>query len=229
MIKDKGLLAIDLHTHTFFSGDSSTSFEEYIKYYKRSKLDLVAVTDHGTINGALILKNDYGLNIIVGQEQRSTQGDIIGLFLNKKLPAGLNPVALCESIKEQDGLTLIPHPCDNSRSSIKINQLKELLERNLVDIIEIQNAKVRTIPELIKNLAKEYEVGICACSDAHVGQALGACKTLVAPFKGQLQLKEALLNAQIQGNFFDPPRPWKNQVLPSTSTITRSNISYLQS
>lgn len=214
-IQNNPAVAIDLHTHTFLSGDSSTSFEEFINALRKSDLFKVAVTDHSTIDGALILKYEYGIDVIVGQEQRSTDGDVIGLFLEKKLPAGLEAAKLCEIIKKQGGLSLIPHPTDESRHSIKIAKLKELTSSGLVDIIEIYNAKVPRPIEQAAEIADAYGVAKCASSDAHVADALGVCKSIIKPFNSPEELVENLKTGMHIGKYFDPPKPWKNVILPT--------------
>ncbi len=51
-----------------------------------------------------------GDRIIVGEEIMTTSGEIIGLYLKEKIPAGLSTIRDDKEIKEQGGLVYIPHP-----------------------------------------------------------------------------------------------------------------------
>ena len=75
-------------------------------------LDCIAVTDHNTIRGALLARELADFKVIVGEEVKSSQGDIIGLFLSEEVPKGLSPLETVRRIKGQGGLVLVPHPFD---------------------------------------------------------------------------------------------------------------------
>ena len=70
----------------------------------------LCVTDHHAIDGARRLRDVLPCRVIVGEEVRSTQGEIIGLFLEERVPFGLTPQETAKRIREQGGLVYIPHP-----------------------------------------------------------------------------------------------------------------------
>jgi len=80
----------DLHIHSFFS-DGKPSIEEILAYtQKNTNLDVIAITDHDTISGALhaaelASKRKYRFEVIVGEEVSSIEGHILGLFLTEKI------------------------------------------------------------------------------------------------------------------------------------------------
>ena len=85
-----GRLRIDLHTHTMWSGDSTTTPEEYAAAVSAAGLDVVCVTDHNTIAGAGALRDRVGSAVIVGEEVRTATGELIGLFLTERVPMGMS-------------------------------------------------------------------------------------------------------------------------------------------
>src|SRR5262245_43772998 len=83
----------DLHTHTTAS-DGWPSPHQLVEQGRRLGLDVIAVTDHDTIEGAL-RAGDYAsrrgrLEVIVGEEVSSRDGLIVGLFLEKRVRPGMS-------------------------------------------------------------------------------------------------------------------------------------------
>src|SRR3989337_2119764 len=54
-------------------------------------LNHLAITDHGRIEGALAARDaaPEGLTVIVGEEIRSREGDLVALFVERPVPVGL--------------------------------------------------------------------------------------------------------------------------------------------
>lgn len=216
----KFVYVIDMHTHTFVSGDSKTTVEDYMDQLNKTPLTHVCVTDHNSIEAALYLREKLGDKIIIGQEQKSVGGEIIGLFLNKKLPALLDSFKLCEEIKSQGGITYIPHPFEKRRLSVSKETLIRLIKARLVDLVEVKNAKSRTDANasLARKICQKYGIAMGAGSDSHVKEALGACvvATNVEPKKESFCL--AISQGQIFGQFFDPPLTFSPKIVPSKIT-----------
>ncbi|MDA1317355.1 MAG: hypothetical protein O3B87_05045, partial [bacterium] len=100
---------IDLHTHSVLSHDGGISELEYKSVLDAHILDFVAITDHNQIEFALQMHEQFPEKIIVGEEIKTNEGDIIGLFLTKLISPGLSSKKTVELIKDQDGLVYIPH------------------------------------------------------------------------------------------------------------------------
>ena len=56
-----GRVRVDLHTHTMWSGDSTTTPDEFAAAVDASGLDVVCITDHNAIDGAVELADTLAL------------------------------------------------------------------------------------------------------------------------------------------------------------------------
>src|SRR5207302_4306946 len=105
----------DHHLHTSCSEGWPSPVEVVDHVTLHSDLDVVAITDHDTIEGAL-RADDYArrtrspVTVIVGEEVSSRQGHIIGLFLERKIRPGLSAAATIDEIHCQGGLAIAAHP-----------------------------------------------------------------------------------------------------------------------
>jgi predicted metal-dependent phosphoesterase TrpH len=109
------LVNVEFHCHTIRSMDGVISPDSMIRTAAAVGLDVLAITDHDTVQGAFELRQrvqDQGvpLQVIVGEERTLADGShLIGLFLEQAIVARDLPGAVRE-IREQGGLCLIPHP-----------------------------------------------------------------------------------------------------------------------
>ncbi len=104
----------DLHVHTHHS-DGQDSPAEVVQWAGRVGLDVVAITDHDVIDGALIAseirrREPSGPEIIVGEEVSSRDGHILGLYLTRLVPPGMSAKETIAAIHEQDGVAIAAHP-----------------------------------------------------------------------------------------------------------------------
>ncbi|MDQ6691353.1 MAG: PHP domain-containing protein, partial [Candidatus Dormibacteraeota bacterium] len=104
----------DLHIHTSFSDGWPTPVEVVDHVTRDRQLDVIAITDHDTIEGALRAADHAArasrIAVIVGEEVSSRQGHILGLFLNKRVRPGLSAAATIDEIHSQGGLAIAAHP-----------------------------------------------------------------------------------------------------------------------
>ena len=80
-----GWVRVDLHSHTMWSGDSTTTPEEVEEAVVAAGLDVLCITDHHAIKGAAELAGRLPCRVIVGEELRTHHGEIIGLFLTEQV------------------------------------------------------------------------------------------------------------------------------------------------
>src|SRR4051812_21707399 len=139
--REPGRVRVDCHTHTMWSGDSTTTEEELVEAVTHTGVDVLCVTDHHAIDGARRLRNVLPCRVVVGEEVRSTQGEIIGLFLEERIPFGLTPIDTAKRIRDQGALVYIPHPFDPIRRNLVEPALEALVYEGLVDVLEVRNAK----------------------------------------------------------------------------------------
>ena len=185
-------LRIDLHTHTHYSPDSIVSPQGLAATCQRKGITCVAVTDHNTIRGALAVKEIAPVQVIVGEEVRSADGEIIGLFLTEELPAGLSAQETIERIRAQAGLVSLPHPLDRFRGGVGAEAVARLAP--LVDIIEVMNARTTLARDNdgAARLAEEHGLVGVSVSDAHSPWEIGRAYVEAPSFEGPQEFLEAL-------------------------------------
>jgi len=105
-----GRQLLDLHNHTHHSYDAQIQAADYERAHAAGLVDVVAITDHNTITGALELRERASFPVIVGQEIDTADGELIGLFLEEPVPAGLPAIETAERIRAQGGLVYLQHP-----------------------------------------------------------------------------------------------------------------------
>ena len=214
-----GWVRVDLHSHTMWSGDSTTTPEEIEQAVVESGLDVVCITDHNAIRGAEELAGSLPCRVIVGEELRTHAGEIIGLFLSERIPYGTPPAEAAAAIRAQGGIVYIPHPFDPMRRNLDEGALVELADAGLVDAIEVLNAKtsLSSLNRRAADFAASRGLLAGAGSDAHVPDALGAAYVEMPDFDGPSSFLAALADARIVGHHWDQPRPWRPRIVPSTT------------
>jgi hypothetical protein len=185
-------------------------------------VDVLCITDHAAIAGAerFAASGELGCEVIVGQEVRTAAGEIIGLFLEERLPFGLSPEEVCEAIHGQGGLVYIPHPFDELRHALQPAALDRLAGAGLVDAVEVFNAKVRAPAANRRAASFAAELGLPggAGSDSHEPSAVGAAYVEMAMFTDAPSFLASLTAATVRGHHYDVARTWRPRILPSTST-----------
>jgi predicted metal-dependent phosphoesterase TrpH len=199
--KQINLIKLDLHMHTNYSGDSDITLEKLVERCRKLGLGAIAVTDHGTAEGALALaKQATPFKLIVGEEVASTEGEIIGLFLTETIPNGLSPEETIRRIRRQGGIVCVPHPFDRYRSSAMQAATLERIAAQ-IDIVETFNA--RTIPaqnlKLPGEFAKKHHLLEGAGSDSHSVTELGRAYITLPDFDGCEGFLKAMRQAEIHG------------------------------
>ncbi len=183
---------IDLHTHSSASPDGGISADQYAKALSTNVLDVIAVTDHNHVDFAIGLQQQLGDRIIVGEEIMTTGGEIIGLYLTKRIKPGLSPLETIKQIKEQGGLVYVPHPFETVRKGLHPGTLEELVD--YLDIIEVCNGRAflqnRSAQTVI--WAKLNRVIGAASSDAHGVRGLGKTYTRAKKLPSRDDLEEII-------------------------------------
>lgn len=134
----------DTHMHTTYS-DGIMSPEEMVEYVAtQTDLSVVAITDHDTAEGAFVAqayarRYTPNLDVIIGQEVTTKEGDVVGLFLKSTLPAFDTALEAINAIHAQGGLAVSVHPF--SRIST-LNNMKGLGAKIFdlpLDAVEVRN------------------------------------------------------------------------------------------
>jgi predicted metal-dependent phosphoesterase TrpH len=212
-----GWVRVDLHSHTMFSGDSTTTLDEVEAAIGETGIDVLCVTDHNAVRGAEQLAERGACRIVVGEELRTHAGEIIGLFLTERIPFGTSPPDAARAIREQGGVVYVPHPFDPLRNNMAAPALDELVAAGMVDALEVFNAK--TSLQSLNRRAAEYAAthGLApgAGSDAHVPLGLGAAFVEMPDFDSPAGFLDSLRAGRVVGHHWDRARPWSSRIVPS--------------
>ena len=189
------MLKVDLHLHSNGSPDSRTTLDQLIERAAEAGLDRIALTDHNTAEGAIKLKGIAPQLAIVGEEVRTTEGEIIGLFIERSIPARLSPERVCDLIHEMGGLTYFPHPLDRFRANFAAHRLVELADR--IDIIEVYNPWARPQDnQAAAHLCAELGKVAAAGSDSHGTEELGQSWMEMEEYSGPADFLAKLAGAR---------------------------------
>ena len=210
-----GWVRVDCHLHTVASGDSVLTVEELAGRARQAGLDVVCVTDHNVTHAAVAAaERDIGVRVIVGEEVRTPDGDVIGLFLTERIPYVLPTAEVVGLIRGQGGLVYAPHPFDLGRSSLG-RVLPGLCAAGAVDVIEVFNAKVadQGLNDEAARLAKRFGLPGGAGSDAHDAPGVGAAYLEMPDFDGPASFLAGLADARVTGEYRDHA-PWSPRRRP---------------
>lgn len=214
------MIRIDLHVHTRYSFDSSIEPEGLRRVCRERGLAGVAVTDHDSLRGGLTFAGELeDLLVIPGEEIRSREGEIIGLFLSDEIPPGLTAPETMRLIHEQGGLVIIPHPFDYVKlKRMTASRLAELREE--IDAIEVINGKPRYwgANRRAKAFAARWDLHGTAGSDAHSLAHVGLVYTEMEAFDDAVGFLESLASATLKGSRYSP---WASQIERWKSRLRR--------
>ena len=92
----------------------STKIDDIIKKSIEDKIDIIAISDHNTVEGSKVAvektKNTENLLVIPSIEISSSKGHILGFGCEEVIPRDLEPEETIDMIHNQGGLAIIPHP-----------------------------------------------------------------------------------------------------------------------
>ncbi|MEI6144457.1 MAG: CehA/McbA family metallohydrolase [Candidatus Berkelbacteria bacterium] len=205
-----GLGSADVHIHSNFS-DGRPTIEQILEYVQNyTDLDVIAITDHDTIEGAQLAvkiaeNNNYRFDVVVGEEISSKHGHILGLFLKEAIKPGHSAHTTLEQIHKQGGVAIPSHPFmhtnfnDPTQATMDGIGAKQLISNKyLIDAVEVVNGTPTLADENLAASALNKTMlfrGETGGSDAHIVEAIGRAYTV---FEGKTaaDLKRALKNHQ---------------------------------
>jgi predicted metal-dependent phosphoesterase TrpH len=194
------VLKADLHIHTEYSTDCSTPLEKIIARCLELDIDCIAIADHGTVEGALKMQKIAPFTVIAAEEILTTEGEIMGMFLQETIPKGLTPREAVKRIREQGGLVNIPHPFETIRgSALNDRSIAEIVAQ--IDMMEVLNAR-SPFPKnsnKAKAFAQEHGIVPGAGSDAHTVMEIGNAYVIMPEFSGRDDFLKALSQGEIYG------------------------------
>ena len=198
-LRERDFIHVDLHMHTDHSPDCATPVDTLLDTAKRVGLGAIAVTDHNEVSGAVEARERAdGIKVIVAEEIKTAdQGEVIGLFIEEKIPRALTLQETIAEIRRQGGLVYVPHPFDRMHAVPDYEHLLDVVED--IDAIEVFNPRVAfsAFNEEAARFAAKYRIVAGAGSDSHVAQGLGSVKIRMRDFDGPEEFLESLRDADI--------------------------------
>jgi predicted metal-dependent phosphoesterase TrpH len=195
------LFKADFHIHSQYSGDCKTTLDQIIQACQKRKINCIALSDHSAIEGALKLKQIAPFYVIIAEEILTTNGEIMGLFLNELIPSGLTLQESIQRIKAQGGLFCAQHPFDKFRpDALKSEVMDEIA--SLIDLVEVFNARTPLVhtSRQAQKFALEHHLPGCAGSDAHAPYEIGNAYVEMPEFKGKEDFLPALSQGKVYGH-----------------------------
>jgi predicted metal-dependent phosphoesterase TrpH len=188
-------MKIDFHTHTEYSWDCLVKPDELVNAARRRGLDRVVVTDHNTIQGALLAYEIDPQLVIVGEEVQTIHGEFLACFVREEVPRGLSPQETIDRLRSQGAFISISHPFDPWRSGWSLEELKEIAPQ--VDGIEVFNGRCfrKSYNEKALGFAQEMGLPGTTGSDSHSTVEVGVCCSEMPPFSNAEELKDAIRDA----------------------------------
>jgi glycosyltransferase involved in cell wall biosynthesis len=193
-------LYADLHVHSHHSSDCTATVPEILERARECGIGIVAITDHNTIEGGLegrALADQYGVRVIVGEEVKTSEGEVIGLFLERPIAPGMTFAETIAAIHAQNGIVYVPHPFDRMHEVPSYKLLKASVGD--LDVVEVFNSRIAfpSFNERAERFAARYRIAAAAGSDAHVLPGIGTALTGMAEFEGPADFVAALDDSRI--------------------------------
>jgi hypothetical protein len=222
----------DLHVHSLWSDGAQRP--DAIVRACAGRLDVVAITDHDEIRGALEARAfararpHLGVDVVVGEEISTLNGHLLGLYLAELVPPGLPAVETIARIHAQGGLAVAAHPFHPLRGSGRGHRSVGALLPDLpVDAIEVVNnagvfSWLYDAWTALRNV--DWALPVTAGSDAHDVWYLGSAVTRFAG-RDAAGLRRALVSGRTraQRNW-----SWSADKMPRHVRIqTRSLLRFL--
>jgi predicted metal-dependent phosphoesterase TrpH len=192
---------LDMHMHTEYSRDSRVALADFAELARKAELGAVCITDHDTIEGGLRLREmNTGLQVIVGEEITTADGELVGLYLEKAIAPGQTAARSIDLIHEQGGLAYVPHPFSrNRRRHLRRSTLEQVAPK--LDIVEVFNAREVASSSNVRALefARQHSLPGGVGSDSHRPIEIGRAYVEVAAFVTPQELLVALSEGKVTG------------------------------
>jgi len=172
----------DLHIHTCHSDGRPTVQAVLDHVAKRTRLRVIAVTDHDTIEGALRaqdLQHRYRFQVVLGEEVTTTQGHILALYIGERVQPLMSPEDTIQAVHEQGGLAIAAHPFITSFGE-EIQGIGRRFAELPFDAVEVENSTPFMYVANYRAKHHNRHVGglpVVGSSDAHIVEAIGKSYT----------------------------------------------------
>ena len=174
----------DLHIHSMHSRDATTTVRAALKQSADVGLDVIAITDHDAITGALEareLASQYGVEVVTGAEVSTQDGHLVALYVEELPPGGMSLVDTLSWIGYHGGIAIAPHPFNQLPYSLDLQSVIGVFNRpqckGVLKGMEVYNMSTRGFNRVAEKLSVYLPLARTAASDAHVYWAIGMGRT----------------------------------------------------
>ena len=193
-------LFADFHIHSHHSKDCAMPVAAILERAQEVGLDVIAITDHGSAAGGLEAReiaDRYAVRVIVGEEVMTSEGEVIGLFLESTIPNGMTFSETIAAIKRQGGIVYVPHPFDRLHTIPSPRVLRANVAS--IDVLEVFNSRLAFpgFNDLAERFAQRYRIPAAAGSDAHVLPGIGTVLCGIEDFEGPRDFVAALAESRV--------------------------------
>jgi len=211
------MLTCDLHIHTNYSKDGESSVEEILRKAEEAGLDVIAITDHDTVDGAKkALTIPSGVLVIPGIEVSTKQGHLLVLGVTEVIPSGLDVVTTVDIARRMGALLILPHPYHVWRHGVARRKNAGMA---VVDAVESFNSRyiVGSANKKAARIAKRLGKPCVGGSDAHNARFVGFGRTYVEAEKNVPAILEAIRAGNVScGGKQTPLRTYTRQSINNT-------------
>lgn len=199
----------DLHIHSSLS-DGMADIPTLLEYVEtQTNLDVIAVTDHDDIRGALAARDahergTYRFEVVTGMEITTIEGHLLALFIDEPIPCLRGVEETLAAIHRLGGVAIIPHPLTWLTRGLGERHIRRVTTSKVdgvhFDGIELTNGTPagRSGARKAKALNRSLGVAEAGGSDAHFLEAVGAGYTEF-PGHTSADLRQAILDHTTRG------------------------------
>ena len=193
----------DLHIHSTFSDGTATV--EAILYHAsaHTDLDVIAITDHDTLEGSLLaldMAGDFRIEVAPGMEISTAEGHLLALFITEPVSPGQSFVETAQQVRAKGGLPFAPHPFDVLAQGVGARRLRLIQQEHpgLIAGVEVINGSLLTPFGNYMAERLRWELGLPGIggSDAHLLEDIGVARTIF-PDRTKDALRTALENGHV--------------------------------
>ncbi len=188
---------VEFHCHTRWSKDSLNDPAALLRTLQQRQLDRLFITDHNSIAGAKVAQALDPQHILIGEEIRTQQGELLALFVREEVPARLPAQQTIQLLRQQGAFISVSHPFDRQRGW----QLPDLLDiLPQIDAIETFNARcLSNRPnQQAADFAAAHNLPGTVGSDAHTLAEVGRATLHLPPFNDAESLRQSIRHATAQ-------------------------------